>query len=157
MTTKAITEAGTISGFFHAGLTVSDMERSLTFYRDALGLEILVDRVSIDAYLREVTGVESQAIRIVYLRIPGSDRPLELLEHRGVRRKRVSGRPCDPGILHICFYVSSLAAIFRRLAAAGYKFISPPVDITAGPNRGARSCIVLDPDGILVELFQKPI
>ena len=32
-----------VTGFFHAGVTVSDMEESLRFYRDVLGLEIISD------------------------------------------------------------------------------------------------------------------
>jgi catechol 2,3-dioxygenase-like lactoylglutathione lyase family enzyme len=40
--------ASLITGFFHGGIAVSDMERSLAFYRDALGLEVFFD-VTLDA------------------------------------------------------------------------------------------------------------
>ena len=43
-----------VSGFFHGGITVADMDRSLSFYVDGLELEVLVDRVASDAYLGEV-------------------------------------------------------------------------------------------------------
>ena len=44
----------------------------------------------------------------------------------------------------------------RHLVEMGYQARSPEVvDITAGPNAGARSCYMADPDGYAVELFQK--
>jgi glyoxylase I family protein len=133
------------------------MERSLRFYRDGLGLQVVIDRVAEDDYLREVNGVASRAIRIVYLAVPDSEFRVELLEHRGIQRHPKRGRPCDPGVTHMGFYVEDVIAIVGRLQARGYKGRSEePVTITAGPYRGARSFIMTDPDGMLVELFQKP-
>jgi catechol 2,3-dioxygenase-like lactoylglutathione lyase family enzyme len=146
-----------IGGFWHVGVAVADMETSLRFYRDALGLEVVIDRVAEDDYLRELNGVPSRAIRIVYLSVPGSEFRVELLEHRGIQRGAKSGRPCDPGVTHMGFYVDDVAAVVTGLLARGYHGRSQaPVTITGGPYRGARSFIATDPDGMFVELFQKP-
>ena len=64
-----------IDGLSHAGITVSDMERSLAFYRDGLGLEVYIDRIADHDYLREVTSVPSANVRIVYVQIPAVGRP----------------------------------------------------------------------------------
>ncbi|MCC6383471.1 MAG: VOC family protein, partial [Dehalococcoidia bacterium] len=74
-----------VSGFFHGGIGVADMERSLAFYRDLLGLEVHFD-VTLDAvdYVRAALGIEMRDCRIVYLRIPGSEGIfVELLEYHG--------------------------------------------------------------------------
>jgi catechol 2,3-dioxygenase-like lactoylglutathione lyase family enzyme len=146
-----------ILGAWHSGLAVEDMDRSLAFYRDALGLEVYIDRIANHDYLRAVTALDSREVRIVYLRIPNIEYSLELVEHRGIERVPARMRPCDPGSAHICLYVEDVDALHDRLATLGYPSRSGrPVDITAGPFAGARSCFVHDPDGFLVELFQRP-
>jgi lactoylglutathione lyase len=143
-----------ISGFFHGGITVSDIDRSLTFYRDGLGLEIEFDRILDAAYLREVLALGFDDMRAVYLRIPGGGF-VELLEYRGVERLSAASRPCDYGAGHLCFYVEGIDDVFERLVSLGFRSRSNVVDITSGPNAGARSVYFADADGYLVELFQR--
>jgi lactoylglutathione lyase len=146
-----------ITGFFHGGITVRDMDVSLGFYRDGLGLELHYDRILDAPYLKEVLGLPLDHIRAVYLRIPDSDGFVELLEYRGIERMSAASRPCDYGAGHLCFYVDDVEAMHARLVGLGCRARSAAVvDITAGPNAGARSCYMSDPDGYPVELFQKP-
>lgn len=145
-----------ITGFFHGGITVRDMDRSLEFYRAGLGLEVEFDRVADSPYLKEVLGFEFERMRVVYLRIPNAPGSfVELLEYRGVERHSAAARPCDYGGGHLCLYVDDVAAIHRRMLDLGFTSRSrETVAITAGPNAGARSVYLVDPDGYLVELFQ---
>jgi lactoylglutathione lyase len=144
-----------ITGFFHGGITVSEMDASLAFYRDGLGLEVHFDRIADAPYLREVLALEQTEMRVVYLRIPNTAAFVELLEYRGLERHPASARPCDPGSGHLCLYVDDVDAMHARLIDGGFGSRSKgPVAITAGPNQGARSVYAVDPDGYLVELFQ---
>ncbi len=145
-----------ITGFFHGGVTVSDMDRSLVFYQQGLGLEQEFDRILDAPYLKAVLGLEFDHIRAVYLRIPGGGF-LELLEYVGIERMPAVSRPCDYGAGHLCLYVDDVEAMHRRLTDLGFRARSERVvDIDAGPNAGARSCYMVDPDGYAVELFQRP-
>lgn len=147
----------TVLGTWHCGITVTDMEHSLRFYRDGLGLEVYIDRIANHDYLRQVTAVPSTEVRIVYVRIPTMDFSLELLEHRGIERLPSRMRPCDPGSAHVCLYVDDVDLMNERMTAMGFPSRSgKPVDITAGPFAGARTCFIHDPDGFLIELFQAP-
>jgi lactoylglutathione lyase len=144
-----------VTGFFHGGVTVRDMDRSLIFYRDGLGLEQEFDRILDAPYLRQVLGLDFDHIRAVYLRIPGGGF-VELLEYVGIERLPAASRPCDYGAGHLCLYVEDIDALHGRLADLGFAARSEGVvDITAGPNQGARSCYMADPDGYAVELFQR--
>jgi catechol 2,3-dioxygenase-like lactoylglutathione lyase family enzyme len=146
---------GHVTGFFHGGITVEEIDRSLVFYRDGLGLEIEFDKMLDAAYLKEVLGQSFDAIRAVYLRIPGGGF-VELLEYRGIERMPAASRPCDPGAGHLCLYVDDVATVHARLVELGFPARSAAVvDIDSGPNAGARSAYVADPDGYYVELFQK--
>jgi catechol 2,3-dioxygenase-like lactoylglutathione lyase family enzyme len=146
---------GAITGIFHGGVTVSDMDRALAFYRDGLGLEVEFDRILDGPYLPVVLDLDFSQIRAVYLRVPGGVF-IELLEYQGIERLSAAARPCDPGAGHLCLYVDGIDEIVERLQAAGFRARSDgPVDITAGPNKGARSIYLQDPDGYPVELFQR--
>ncbi|HYN69697.1 MAG TPA: VOC family protein [Candidatus Eisenbacteria bacterium] len=144
-----------VTGFFHGGITVRDMDRSLRFYRDGLGLEIEFDTILDADYLKTVLGLAFDHIRAVYLRIPGGGF-VELLEYVGIERLSAESRPCDYGAGHLCLYVDDVVAAFGRLRGLDFHARSADVvDITAGPNAGARSVYMADPDGYAVELFQK--
>lgn len=144
-----------VTGFFHGGITVKDMDISLDFYRNGLGLSMKFDRILDGAYLNVVLGLTHKAIRAVYLDIPGGGY-VELLEYQGIERFDASSRPCDFGGGHLCLYVEGIDEIAEKMFTKGYKARSENcVDITSGPNTGARSLYLKDPDGYCIELFQK--
>ena len=146
-----------IGGLFHGGITVSDMDRSLNFYRDGLGLEVVVDRVASDAYLFRILALVATEVRIVYLKVPRSESFIELLEFHGVERHAASARPCDPGAGHLCLYVLDITGLHKRLTGMGFRSRAEgPELITAGPNKGAKGVYFSDPDGYLLELFERP-
>jgi catechol 2,3-dioxygenase-like lactoylglutathione lyase family enzyme len=143
-------------GFLHTGFTVADIARSIAFYRDLLGFEVVAEQIGEAEYLGRVVGFPGERMRMAFLRVPGDGHQLELLEylvHPGEPTPRETNRP---GNGHICLVVDDLAAIHARLAAAGVQFMSEPADITAGVNKGARAVYARDPDGFTVELFQRP-
>ena len=158
-TTAAAGPGSSITGFFHGGIAVSDMERSLGFYRDALGLEVSFD-VVLDAaqYVREVLGVGMRDARVVYLSVPGTEGVfVELIEYHGTDGRAIVPRAWDPGTGHLCFHVADAAALHARVLAMGFRSRSPGIaTIPIGPNRGGRAAYLLDPDGYHIEIFQRP-
>jgi catechol 2,3-dioxygenase-like lactoylglutathione lyase family enzyme len=147
---------GNVTGFFHGGITVSDMDRSMSFYGNGLDLEMHFDKILDAPYLKEVLGLSFDQIRAVYYRIPGGGF-VELLEYQGIERMPAAARPCDPGSGHLCLYVDDVQAAYDRLTSLGYRARHDGITfVTAGPNAGARSAYFADPDGYYVELFQKP-
>jgi lactoylglutathione lyase len=73
----------------HTGFTVSSLERSLAFYRDLLGLEVVFRWNPQAPYLGELVGYPDVDLHAAILRIPGSDTFLELLEYRNVAGEAV--------------------------------------------------------------------
>ncbi len=143
----------------HAGITVSDMERSLGFYRDVLGLEVESDAVIDHPYVFHLTATPATAVRVVFLRAPRSDDAvrIELLEYRGLERHSASARPCDPSHGHVCLLVHDVSEMHKLLVARGYRARSDgPIEYEAGPRKGAKAVYAVDPDGYHVELFERP-
>lgn len=144
-----------VAGILHTGLSVSDLDRSIAFYRDLLGLELITQWDSSQPYLRTVVGFPDAELRIALLRLPGAaGHHIELLEYRVPRGARGDARTCNPGNGHVAFMVEDLEATYRELKDKGVRFKSAPVDITHGRNRGARAVYLLDPDDITLELVQ---
>ena len=71
--------AWTIDGARHAGITVSDLDRSLEFYCGLLGLELLWRRLYEEPEITRIVGVpEATGLEIAMLRVPGKDPPIDL-------------------------------------------------------------------------------
>jgi catechol 2,3-dioxygenase-like lactoylglutathione lyase family enzyme len=141
----------------HAGLTVRDLDRSIAFYRDALGMEAAMDvQERRGGYWGRIVGYADVDVRFVHLALPGDDRRLELVEYRNPRARGDAGEPRDVGVTHVCLLVDDVAALAERLEAAGADLYSQPVTVTEGPNAGGIGLYLRDPDGITLELFQVP-
>lgn len=147
-----------VGGIFHTGLTVSDIDRSIAFYRDRLGLELVTRWDSSQPYLRTVVGYPDAELRIALLRTsPTAAAPeqyIELLEYRQPRGTRGDPNTYNPGIAHVAFVVEDLDAAYQELRSQGVRFKSPPVEVTHGRNRGAKAVYLFDPDDITLELVQ---
>jgi catechol 2,3-dioxygenase-like lactoylglutathione lyase family enzyme len=147
------------SGIHHTGYTVSDLDRSLGFYRDLLGMEVLATQEKEGGYLAAIVGYPDAHVRMAHLRMPGSDHVLELFEYlapAGAAPERIE--PRDVGTAHLCFLVNDLSAEYLRLRKAGVdSFVSEPIAVDTGINTGGFGVYLRDPDGIVIELFQPPI
>jgi glyoxylase I family protein len=142
-----------IIGADHTGITVSDIERSLAFWRDVLGFELSHRAHQKGELAEQITGVRGAEILIAVVKAPGHK--IELLEYRApADRKRVDARPCDVGSAHIALVVDNLDPVLETIAASGWKAAGKPQTLTAGPNAGKRVIYVRDPDGTTIEFMQ---
>ncbi len=139
----------------HTGITVSNLERSLAFWRDVLGFELSHRAHQTGALAEQITGVAGAEILIAVLKAPGHK--IELLEYRApADRRQVDLRPCDVGSIHVALTVDNLDSVLEKIAASGWIAAGEPQTLTIGPNAGKRVVYVRDPDGTTIELMQPP-
>jgi lactoylglutathione lyase len=144
-----------VIGSWHTGFTVEDVDRSLEFYRDLLGFEVLWRRVCDAEYLGEIVGYPGVEMHQVLMSIPGTEHTFELNDYRKVERTPVENPAnANPGTAHLSLLVDDVKAFHEKLVEAGIEVINPPVGPTEGPNVGNLVMYVVDPDGIRVELIQ---
>jgi glyoxylase I family protein len=138
----------------HTGITVSDLERSLAFWRDVLGFEFSHRAHQTGTLAGEITGVPGAEISLAVVKAPGHK--IELLQYHAPpdRKLRSEFRPCDVGAAHIALTVDDLDAVIERIATAGWKAAGHPQTLTSGPNAGKRVLYVRDPDGTTIEFMQ---
>jgi catechol 2,3-dioxygenase-like lactoylglutathione lyase family enzyme len=141
----------------HTGITVSNLERSLAFWRDVLGFEVSHTAHQTGEIAREITGVAGAELKLAVLKAPGGHK-IELLEYLAPpdRTKHADFRPCDEGSVHVALTVDDLDAVLQRIAVCGWKAAGKPQVLQSGPNAGKRVVYVRDPDGTTIEFMQPP-
>lgn len=145
---------GRVTGTWHTGITVADLDRSIAFFREVLGLE-LVDRVTPNpAQISKLTGVPDPEIEIAFLKAP--DHTIELLCFRNVPGRRTSDlKPSDGGFFHLAFFVDDLDAVLEKAEGFGFRPIGEAVTVPTGPRAGWRICYARDAEGATIEFAEK--
>jgi catechol 2,3-dioxygenase-like lactoylglutathione lyase family enzyme len=140
----------------HTGITVSNLERSLAFWRDVLGFEFSHGAHQKGEMAEQITGVKGGELKLAVVKSPGGHK-IELLEYLAPPdRKHASLRPCDVGFVHVALTVENLESLLQKIAASGWKTAGKPQTLTTGPNAGKRVVYVRDPDGTTIEFMQMP-
>ncbi len=147
-------DAGALQRLSHLGICVSDMERSLRFYRDVLGFRYVSELQVAGEPGNTLLRLPDVDLRAVYLERDGTR--IELLHYRSPGHSgEPRPRPMNQlGLTHLSFRVVDLTAVVARLEAAGTHILADTrIDV---PQVGAAAIFVTDPDGVLVELVQSP-
>jgi glyoxylase I family protein len=141
----------------HTGITVSNLERSLAFWRDVLGFEFSHRANQKGEMAEQITGVKGAELKLAVVKAPGGHK-IELLEYLAPanRNKDASLRPCDVGHVHVALTVEDLEPLLKKIAESGWKAAGKPQALTAGPNTGKRVIYVRDPDGTTIEFMELP-
>ena len=141
----------------HTGLTVTNLERSLAFWRDLLGFELSHRAHQKGELAEKITGVPGAEIQLAVLKTPTGHK-IELLEYLApADRRQVNPRPCDVGSVHVALTVDDLDAVLDAIVPLGWKAAGTPQTLTVGPNAGKRVIYVRDPDGTTIEFMQLPM
>ena len=120
----------------HIAITVQDLERSVAFYRDLLGFDVLGQRL-----------LDDGSITLVFLRSKGAC--LELFEYRGQDAHTATDVPnTTGGYKHVALQTDDVDALAAKLKAAGVPFHLDPLDATGG----VRLAFFRDPDGNELEI-----
>jgi lactoylglutathione lyase len=138
----------------HVGVCVSDLSRSIAFYRDLLGFNVAYERGEVTAeYMPRLVGIAGARLKIAGLDIPGLH--LDLIEYIEPKGAPAAGPPNDVGNVHVGFTVDDMWVAYNALVAAGVTFKCEPVSPTIGPNKGGWAVYFTDPDGTTLEMIQR--
>jgi lactoylglutathione lyase len=124
-----------VTKLLHTRMRVGDMDRTIRFYTDVLGLEVLERKTS------------PRGSHLAFLRVPNSEELIELCSFPASGPVSV-----QEDLVHLAFQVDSLDDTIRGLAGKG-------VPITDGPtttSSGSRFIFIDAPDGYEIELIERP-
>ncbi|HOD29716.1 MAG TPA: VOC family protein [Syntrophales bacterium] len=117
----------------HCGIRAADLERSLRFYTDVLGLDLL-----------EVVTVLDQPFYFV-----GNDTVRIEIEQANPAQIAAETGP-QAGLYHLAFEVDDLEGVAARLRDAGAPFLLPPSQF----REDRKIAFILDPDGVFIQFIQ---
>jgi catechol 2,3-dioxygenase-like lactoylglutathione lyase family enzyme len=137
------------------GVAVSDLERSLAFYRDVLGFDrmTVAPHESFSRLVDEVAGEIGTTVRSCLLASSRGQGMLELFEATKPRGRSIpfGTQWGDFGYLQVCLFASDRETLTAQIGAEGLDVLLPLQDIE-DPENPALFMYLRDPDGILVEI-----
>lgn len=143
-----------IRSVIHFGLTVRDLQTSLTFFCEGLGFEVVDTFERAAGYTQRVTGVSGTPIQVAILR--GYGLVLELLEYTRRQDRPEKGLPVHyPGSAHLCFEVQDIEQEMDYLSLRGAVFQGKVTTVPFVQGKGNRVVYGWSPDGIAFELVER--
>ena len=139
----------------HVGLVVKNLDRSIYFYHDILGLQFANEPTGWfeGPELAKGVGVPAATLRQVSMWVDSTS-TLELIEYGNLPPENKLVPNNHLGAAHVCFNVDDIRKTKAELEAKGVKFYSDVNVVDDGPLAGWRWCYFSDPDGLALELVE---
>lgn len=134
----------------HIGIVVSDMEKSIKFYHDLLGLKIVRDMNEKGEYIDSMLSLDKVQVNTVKLSAAQGDTLIELLDFKS-HKDNQHRNFYTIGASHVAFTVNNIEELYKTLSKNNIKFNAPP---QKSPDGLVKVTFCNDPDGTPVELVQ---
>ena len=135
----------------HIGIVVTNMEKSLHFYRDLLGLKIVRSMDELGEYIDNMLSLKEVKVKTVKMSANNGVTLIELLEFKSHPKEKQRREIYEIGASHVAFTVNTLNETYEFLLKSGVKFNAPP---QISPDGYAKVTFCQDPDGTPVELVE---
>ena len=140
-----------VTSYGHTSFTVSDIEATIAFYVDQLGLTLTRRWERVGPEIEALTGVDGARLAMALVECDGL--MLELIQYVGGAGVKLDPVINNVGAAHIAFMVSDVDAFCERLGRNGGKLYGTPTTL---PPPSVRGVYISDPDGITIELSEPP-
>ncbi|RPJ78304.1 MAG: VOC family protein [Alphaproteobacteria bacterium] len=133
------------SKFHHLALAVSDLERSIYFYCQIIGFQIIENYSwGLEGnFLDQMLGAKLISGKAVM--VGSGNAFLELFEYEGTREVSKLEKP-----VHFCIYTDDIENLYQKVSEYGAGSLHPPMNTQLGTSLA----FIKDPDGYLIELLQ---
>lgn len=153
-----------ITGIFHVSFTVKNLDASVQWYTEVLGLTYFRGQEQHNEYTAKLVAFPGAHLKVAQLHVPGqpfapgANHHIELVEYVHPHGSDALDLATNnTGVGHWAFIVDDIHTEFARMQALGVRFKAPaPVAIEHGVNKGGYAVYFTDPDGITHELLQPP-
>lgn len=151
---------GSVGEIHHVAISVRDLERSIPFYRDGLGLRMTLEaKVGNDTMPERLRVPEGTTGRIVYFQGPTRIGQIELIQwNLPAPPDSRPKRPGDPGVFALSMPVPAdeIHIVYERLVAMGVECYAPPATSVIDDYGPITMFMCEDPDGIQIEVISLP-
>ena len=149
---------GIVKNLDHVAVTVSDLERSLPFYKEVLGLQEIERHLLDGETISTMAGKPGVVMQVVRLACPDTpDILIDLQQYIDPKGDVSNAALGMANHSHFCFGVDDLQATCDELQKKGVEFISAPVSFDLGEDWDygvVKVVFFKDPDGFILELME---
>lgn len=125
----------------HTGITVSDLERAISFYRDVMGFPVDQPVECKGEVFDTLTGVAGTAIKVARVSVPGHT--LELVQYMSPASRDTSkAQLYEAGTMHLAFQVEDIESVVAAMSEAGVEPVHPVQTVLEGPRARDRKSVV---------------
>ena len=137
----------------HLAVTVSNLDQSVKFYCDLLGMEQVGSHDLTGETISRMAGKANVHLKVIRLVCPETpDIQIDLQQYLHPTGKISDSKLGDIGNSHFCIEVPNVHASYQALSSQGVRFISPPVEFDLGAEGKVGCVFFLDPDDYVLEL-----
>jgi catechol 2,3-dioxygenase-like lactoylglutathione lyase family enzyme len=149
---SAQTDVAGIGNFSHI---VSNLDKSIEFYRDVIGLELTAppQPFSGNPAIMKLGNTPGAQSHVAVMKIPGANFGVELIDYKDIDRKPAHPRFQDPGAGNLAILVKDVQQVADRLKKSGAHILTlagAPVEV----QNIEKGFFAQDPDGFIIEVTQ---
>ena len=142
-----------LKGFHHTGFVVRDLERSVAFYTEVMGLETLMQLEIDGEFAARVVGFEDAHLKVALLNM-GDGHNLELVQYIYPPSAEGQINRNDLGASHLAFFVENIEEYYATMSQKGLRFIGPPPSLTQDGKVVIKAIYAQDPDNNWLEFVE---
>ncbi|MEU2132230.1 VOC family protein [Streptomyces sp. NPDC018352] len=142
----------------HVGISVSDLDASIAFYKALTGREPVAEGTMSSVPFGKSQGLPTSKLRYATINLDNS-LGIDLIQFQEPVGEHTNGKANRPGSMHLCLKVDNFDAVYQRMKDAGYDFLGDDYTFIAGevtPEAalGTKVAYFNDPDGTNLEIIQ---
>ncbi|MCE2404193.1 MAG: VOC family protein [Dehalococcoidia bacterium] len=142
-----------LKSFFHTGFVVKDLETSVAFYRDVMGLNHEFSSERTGEFAERVVGFKNAHLRIAFLNMENGHH-LELVQYIVPEGAQAKFERNDLGASHLAFFVENMEEYHAAMSGRGLRFIGPPATLVENGKVMRKAAYAQDPDGNWLEFVE---
>ncbi len=144
-----------LKGFHHTGFVVRDLERSVAFYTEVMGLETMMQLEVDGEFAERVVGFQDAHLKVALLNM-GDGHNLELVQYIYPPSAEGQINRNDLGASHLAFFVENIEEYYGTMSPKGLRFMGPPPSLTQDGKVVVKAIYAQDPDNNWLEFVEFP-
>jgi catechol 2,3-dioxygenase-like lactoylglutathione lyase family enzyme len=144
-----------ITGFNHSGFVVKDLDKMVAFYRDVLGLKVVMEADRSDPETNLHLGIPDARRMLVFVGKEAGHHQLELVLYLYPEDGEDGHTtPNALGSTHVAFNVEGMQQMYEEMKDRGLNFVTPPI-VRDTPFGRSAICFAQDPEGNWLEFLER--
>lgn len=143
-----------LKAFFHTGFVVKDLEQTIDFYTNVMGLRVAGRMERAGDFACQLLAFDDAHIKGAFLDL-GDGHQLELIQYLSPPSGSLSGNRNDLGASHLAFFVENIDAFYAEKSQQGLRFNNRPAGLYDDSGKLLRKALYAqDPDGNWLEFVE---